>query len=273
MDLIRLFSDGFPLTIERIQFLQNTYTKAISQLTSIAGSGNLIIEGAIISGSNISDGILIIDKEIIAFEGGVYDERIAVFETVNEVPYNVDEDDDGNLDLKAADVVRVARCASSGGIDAVQYSTFKRVGSLQALQMPIGAIIPFDGDINNIPAGWELYTAIQDRFIMGAGGSQSLNSEGGSNTVSLNVSEMPAHSHSGTTSSNGQHSHSVPRESGPNTGTGVHFRIEGNNRDRIQGQPAGAHTHTFTTNTQGSGQPHENKPAFKALNFIKFVGF
>ncbi len=272
MDIIRLFADGFPLTIERLQFLQNTYTKAISQLTRIAGNGNMILDGVVVSGSNVSSGIIVINGEVLEFQGGAFNSRVAVFETVDEVPYNIDADNDGNLDLKVADVVRTARCAASGGVDAISFSSLQRVGSLQLNQFPIGAIIPFDGDINNLPAGWELYN-MADQFIMGAGGTHSLNGIGGANSVTLTESQMPSHNHTGTTSTNGNHTHSVPNEVGGDNGSGVHFRIEARNRNRQQGRAAGSHNHTVTTNSKGGSQPHENRPRFKALNFIRFVGF
>ena len=106
---------------------------------------------------------------------------------------------------------------------------------------------------------------------MGAGGTNAVNTEGGANSVTLSENQMPIHKHSASISTSGEHTHSVPAES-PLTGTGVHFRIENNARRRQQGEPAGAHTHTATIGDKGGDQPHENRPKFRAFNFLRFIG-
>jgi len=273
MDIIRLFADGFPLTIERLQFLQNTYGKAISQLTKMA---------------------VVLNGEVLEFQGGTLNSRVAVFETVDEVPYNVDADNDGNLDLKVADVVRVARCAASGGVDAVAFASLTRVGSLQLNQFPVGAIIPFDGDINNLPAGWELYN-LANQFIMGAGGTHSLNGTGGTNSVTLQRANIPNFTMTGRTGNGGGHSHGyrdgyfVEAFESPNDVlSGYDSELVGNNfrgsgdtdsdnryiwyKNRTTNFQS-SHDHSISVNTGGSGSAVENRPSFKALNFIRFVGF
>ena len=293
MDLIRLFSDGFPLTIERLRFLQQTYTKAISQLTKIAGNGNMILDGVVRSGSGVSSGVIVVNGEVLEFQGGTYVDRVAIFETVDEVPYNVDADNDGNLDLKAADVVRTARCAGSGGVDSFQFSSLVRVGSLQTNKFPIGTILPFDGDINNLPPGWELYN-LANKFIMGAGGTNSLGSTGGQNSYSIQRANVPNFTMTGSTTLGGAHQHDyrdgyyIDSFESPNDSVngydsefvGNGFRgsasTDADNRyiwykDR-KTTFSDAHTHNVSVNTGGSGSPIDNRPEFVALNFIRFVG-
>lgn len=293
MDVIKLYSGGFPLTTERLQFLQDAYGKAITQLSKVAGAGNTIIDGAVESGGNITDGVIIVNGEVLPFVGGVFDARVAIFETVYDVPYNEDIDDNGELDLKPSDVVRIAKCDPSAGIESFLFTTLTRVGNLQSLQMPIGSIIPFDGDIGAIPAGWELYN-MPDQFIMGAGGTASLNDTGGTNSLVIAQANIPSYTINGTSGSVPNHSHGFSNyyyaENGSggtthsdggtlNVGENVYGSSGSDNdnadiyyiNDITNGQ--GGHDHSISLNSGGSGTPIDNRPAFKALNFIRFVGF
>lgn len=80
---------------------------------------------------------------------------------------------------------------------------------------PSGGIVMWNGSALNIPSGWALCDGtngtpdLRDRFIVGAGRNYSPNAIGGADSVSLTQGQMPSHSHSGTTSSAGGHSHSV----------------------------------------------------------------
>lgn len=106
------------------------------------------------------------------------------------------------------------------------------------------------------------WTQIKDRFLIGAGGSYALGSTGGSATHTMSAAEMPAHSHSATVSSSGEHSHNVT--SYYNTGS---VSVQANSYgDHHPAYPtnstssAGAHTHTATIGNAGGGQ------AFSIMN-------
>ena len=51
------------------------------------------------------------------------------------------------------------------------------------------------------------WSRITDRAIIGAGNSYSNGGTGGSTSVALNANNLPSHTHSGSTSSDGWHSH------------------------------------------------------------------
>lgn len=89
----------------------------------------------------------------------------------------------------------------------------------------------------------------------------------GSEYHTLTKSEMPSHTHTGTTDSAGAHVHSTNGGGTPAT-TGA----SGDNK-AVLDQPgntgsAGAHTHTFTTGATGGGAAHNNVQPTMALNFI-----
>ncbi len=268
MDIIKIFNGGFPLTTNRLNFLQETYAKAFSQIVKLAGDGDVVISGMDITGSNISDGVVVIDGEILEFRGGAFNARIAVFEEVVNVPYNEDTDNDGDLDLKEADTVRYAQCASSGGENAIQYDTLNRYGSIQQNAPIIGETR--QGLFTEAPAGWllcngqtvaqadypKLYALIgttfgaggagnfilpdyRDKFTMGAGGANALGSVGGANEVTLTKDNIPDFTIAGSTGSSGAHSHSYDDS----------YFIERNPNDTI----AGFFSEYIGTGFKGSG--------------------
>lgn len=274
MDFVKYFPDGFPLTIERLNFVQQAYTKAIKELAiGVTGSG-VILQGVVETSGVLSDGIIVTPNgEVIFFEGGATDPRVAIFETITQVPYNIDTNNDGSLDLKEADVLRVAKCAATGGVDSFNFSDLKRVANLKTM-LPVGIILPYDGQPTDIlPAGWEFYN-LADTFIMGAGGTHAVNQTGGANSVTIAKVNLPNYSLTGTTSTTGAHTHYAH-----NAEASGDWRGGGNNSapnsTSVYGNTSsnGNHSHSVTINSGGGGQALDIRPKFKALLFIKYVGF
>ena len=168
--------------------------------------------------------------------------------------------------------------------------------------VPSGAIMMWSGSIASIPSGWLLCNGsngtpdLRDRFIVGAGNSYGVGATGGANTITLDSSQIPSHSHtfsgtSGGMNQNAVHSHSIndPGHShgfdlrasdrtgagngailGPNTatmtgngtfGSGTGISVNGVNID---------HTHNYsgTTSSVGGNGAHENRPPYYALAYI-----
>jgi microcystin-dependent protein len=102
----------------------------------------------------------------------------------------------------------------------------------------------------------------------------------GAETHTLSSNEIPSHSHTGTTDSNGAHTHTITDPGHTHTQTTINddFNNSGTNppgftqdsagsrtwnninsaTTGISINSAGAHTHTFTTNTTGGGLAHNN---------------
>jgi microcystin-dependent protein len=80
-------------------------------------------------------------------------------------------------------------------------------GELTTL-IPSGIILLWSGSIVSIPSGWVLCNGsnstpdLRDRFVVGAGSTYAVNATGGANTVTLDATMIPAHTHtfSATTS-------------------------------------------------------------------------
>ncbi len=148
--------------------------------------------------------------------------------------------------------------------------------------LPSGMIVMWSGTIANIPSGWALCDGyngtpnLLDRFITSVpNASTNPGGTGGANSYSLSAAQLPAHTHtgSGTTSSDGAHTHTLPGyhlygNSGP-----IPFYNWSNNSYATSTNTTssdGVHSHTFsfTTSSTGSGAAIDNRPAYYALAFI-----
>jgi hypothetical protein len=290
MDFIKLYENGFPLTIERLVFLQNTYKKAFSELAKGVTGNAVILYGVVNTASVMSAGAIVTPTgEVLAFEGGVFDARVAIFETVTNVPYNIDLDSDGVLDTKVADTVRVAKCAATGGLDSFLFSDLKRIANLQDVNVPVNSVIMYAGDATDIlPAGWEWFDMV-NKFPMGAGGTNAVGATGGANSRTIAKTHLPSYTMTGTTNTGGSHTHpyrdSYYIEAYSTGGIGGNEYVgagkkgsSGTDDDNSyifyrngQTSAGGDHSHNVNIETGGGGNALDNRPAFKALLFIKRV--
>lgn len=137
-----------------------------------------------------------------------------------------------------------------------------------------GMIMLWSGSTSSVPSGWVLCNGsndtpdLRDRFVVGAGSTYAVDAKGGSKDA-----VAVSHNHTGTTSTTGNHSHTLP-----------HYLVQavaGNgdiDRDNeyqqwkaLSGQStrtSGNHAHTFTTSTSGSSGTNKNLPPYYALAYI-----
>ena len=116
------------------------------------------------------------------------------------------------------------------------------------------------------------WTQLKDRAIIGAGGSYGNGTTGGSSTVTLSTGNLPSHSHSGSTSSAGSHSHdSLTKVKSVKPGSewndGLYSKISlyasgsyGISSKSTATSSNGAHSHTASLSKAGSGS------SFSVLN-------
>ena len=110
--------------------------------------------------------------------------------------------------------------------------------------IPSGIITMWSGASNDIPSGWWLCDGqngtpdLRNRFIVGAGSSYEVGNIGGSDTVTLSSSQIPAHTHSVslTAASSGSHTHNDT------------FAVS---LSDLKISSAGSHTHTYSKVSTG----------------------
>ena len=179
-----------------------------------------------------------------------------------------------------------------------------RIRDRTGFVMPVGAILAYGG--SNAPEGWllcdggrfdsqqfpELYAALgyrdtvpdlRSRFVVGAGGGYRVNDQGGKNEVGLEVTHLPAHSHSAAVAEtnivNGGNSreteYKVMHPDTYNRGNvgdmGADYSVYDRNGESAQ--PLSwcinfKHSHGITIDSTGSNTPHENRPPYYALTYI-----
>lgn len=115
--------------------------------------------------------------------------------------------------------------------------------------IPAGTVAAFTAAC---PSGWSTFTSANERFLVGAGSGYSLGDTGGANTVTLNVNEMPNHSHAITGKRNDNSKDRNP-----------HYII-------IDDDWHSSRTHTAQkTRNTGGNQAHENRPPYLAVNWCR----
>lgn len=188
---------------------------------------------------------------------------------------------------------------ASIGVDGTMSSLS---GGTTYYMVPRGAIIMWSGPISSVPSGWALCNGnngtpdLTNRFVMSvANASEDPGAIGGTHSQTLNVSQLPSHTHlaavesqgdhghSGTTSNNGSHNHTVNVHN-MNTAGNPSFTIVGGNDQSYKGSVGtssvgnhnhslvidsnGLHSHAVTIEATGSNAPIDNRPAFYKLAFI-----
>tara|TARA_Y100000389_G_scaffold116685_1_gene113875 strand:+ start:299 stop:3103 length:2805 start_codon:yes stop_codon:yes gene_type:complete len=174
--------------------------------------------------------------------------------------------------------------------------------------VPIGCILMWSGSVANIPIYWRLCDGnnntpnLMNRFIVGGGGDYDVDNYGGAVDKTLNVNNLPSHSHSVNvqyrdTNVAGTHTHSIRFASIDDR----NFNGTGNKYGQAPGVVSDAgsysnlnapythssyspidshngHVHSVTipahnTNNTGSGTAFNILPPYYALCYIIYVGF
>ncbi|MDB5285025.1 MAG: hypothetical protein JWO06_4100 [Bacteroidota bacterium] len=148
--------------------------------------------------------------------------------------------------------------------------------------IPTGVILMWSGPIANIPAGWALCDGnngtpnLLDRFILSVpNAGTNPGATGGANAITLSVSQLPPHDHSGsgTTSTDGAHTHTLPGYHLTTPGNQIPYynwanATYANNNNTTSSDGAHSHTFSFTTSQTGSGAAIDIHPAYYTLAFI-----
>jgi microcystin-dependent protein len=187
--------------------------------------------------------------------------------------------------------------STQNNIRCVVYGNIACNSSLIGLGVtPLGGIVMWSGvissnspKINNIiNYNWKIcdgltYNGIEtpdlrNKFLVSIGDTYNMGDEGGANSVTLTINEMPGHNHSMNSAGNHGHTILVGRHRGGWDDDGTNHAIGTDNRvggGRVYKSPNLAQEidwkHTHSINSSGGSKGHENRPPYYALVYIMRV--
>jgi hypothetical protein len=176
---------GFPLTTRILDELQKAYT-IFNALGAIVGEIT-IISGCTVTGSNVSDGVVFINGEVLEFRGGLAQTKVIIKQDVENLTFQ-----NGN----ANPVIKTRYVAFGSGVGAIDWVDFKRGyltkdiaealadkvdnTTLNALQLKItqlekktavfqtgGGMVLWQKPVNQIPVGWQEVVDWRGRMPIG----------------------------------------------------------------------------------------------------------
>ena len=159
-----------------------------------------------------------------------------------------------------------------------------RVSGNGQSSLPVGSIIPWYGQIADIPNGFAFCNGsngtpdLRNRFIVGAGSTYSLSATGGADSVTLSASHMPSHYHyhGYNYSSNGGMWPRLATAIQPNYPSGaIATKWNGSGGGNWNGWDSGGSTYLLSNlitslpyDNSGGTSSHENRPPYYALYYI-----
>jgi microcystin-dependent protein len=148
--------------------------------------------------------------------------------------------------------------------------------------LPVGLITLWSGSIASIPSGWALCDGtagtpnLRDRFVVGAGSTYAVGDTGGFNTITLDTTQIPSHTHTGTTAATDlAHTHTGSGTTGNNnvdhshTGSGTTSGFSNDHTHSGTTNDAGSHNHTVS-DTAGPNPISDNVESGGGWSFYKY---
>lgn len=288
--------DRFPLSTQSLAFIQDMIA-ATAQLSLIGGK-NYILDGCQAVGSKINPGIIVVNGEMLPFEGGLRTNTITIVETAESVSAN-------GMTFEAARVTRKAIFASGTGANYYPWADFAplptnrqleqakatvkyvddEIAKIQTGSTPKGVIVMWSGSTKQIPTGWALCDGetidgvktpdLRGRFVVGYNSSDpdydtvsvdvNTAKRGGAKTVGLASNQIPAHKH------NFQNFFFIEDDTNNTNGADGTIDVDkgtigpngwDNSNSRI------FYKNWDTRDNTGGGGDHENRPPYYTLAFI-----
>jgi microcystin-dependent protein len=266
--------DNFPLSTETMEMMQQMIR--LSAGMALLGGSNYILSGCVDDGTNVSDGIIVINGEMLRFEAGKKKAKITIHQTSDKLTAF-------GVEYPEAYVYRTAKFSDTGEYN---WSDFARILTNQQLENKVSALTaesigfikmwagridrkPDDhmlcnGDVLSTKDYKELaYSLGKDteqnfalpdlrgRFIVGYRNDDAsydtIGKTGGEKEVRLTVAQMPSHSHN------------IPF---------VNEKWGDNANIRPFPNPDATSNYTAPTTSVGGDQAHENRPPYYVLAYV-----
>lgn len=192
---------GFPVKAERLQELQEAYS-IFNNLGYLAGNF-AILTGCVVVGTNVSNGVVVMNGEVILFQGGTIAEDVIIVETPISKEFK-------NGAYKPLHFIRYATFGTSE--TSVLWSAFKRVDPIITLMARLtslekktavfqagGGMVLWNKPAIQIPAGWQEVVDWRGRIPVGMDAVQTefntLGKTGGNKTTTISKANLPSGSY------------------------------------------------------------------------------
>lgn len=249
---------GFPVKAERLQELQTAYS-IFNHLGNLAGNF-AIVSGCAVVGTNVSDGFVVINDELLEFKGGTVSDDVIIIETASSKEFK-------NGEVKEVHFERFATFGTS--VESFPWADFKR--PIQTKEIPLdlvtrlellekksaifqagGGMVLWNKLAIDIPEGWAEVANWKGRIPVGLDATQTefnlMGKQGGTKSKTLSIAEMPSHTHD----------IDLVDETGSGAPAG--------------GNPAGISNGTGKTKSQGGGVSFSIMNPYRVVMFIEFIG-
>jgi microcystin-dependent protein len=135
-------------------------------------------------------------------------------------------------------------------------------------------VVMWDEPLSEIPVGWAICDGnngtvdMSGRFPSGVSDEASIGTGGGADSLVLATSQLPAHTHPGsTTDTVGNHKHSFSAYDDYDIGD---YENGAGSGGRFSTTKNGAHSHNISSvGSSGSGSSIENRPKYYEIVFIQ----
>ncbi|MCT4318772.1 phage baseplate protein [Elizabethkingia anophelis] len=269
---------GFKVTTETLSDIQSAYS-IVEGVARMAGDKSIISGCEEANGGvTVGDGVVMINKELLAFKGGVKGNTVIIREIITQKKFE-------NGEVK--DVIKDRFATFGYSNEFYIWADFKRVTNLSRIEerlaklekaaKPIidgNAPVLFMRPVNEIPAGWEEVTDFRGRMPVGwnpdDGNFNTIGETGGNKTHKITISELPAHSFKifggvgadTPTINNSPESSAAFKGDSPNDNEDWNYTITSNNGQAMYGK----------TNTVGQDQDMDIMNPYRIVMYIRFKG-
>lgn len=287
MNKFEVQGSGFPADNRTWRFVRDMIN-TVHELTAFGGN-NYILKGCEDDNGVIADGFVVLDGELLPFQGGALSAEITIDETVDAVTYLEDINPaDGQGDDKNAYFTRFARFGNNG-LATYNWADLERLNPLLEIQrrlVPKQSAIPYWGSVASIPSGWQLCNGtngtpdLSGMFIVGYDPTdedyEAIGKQGGEKEVAITEAQMPVHNHNGNVVIP-PHSHTYTQYTLDQEVSSNGSGIRGLNKNNSQSGSfttglSSSQSASFTTVNKGGNQAHENRPPYYTMAYITYVG-
>lgn len=245
---------GVPVKAERLQELQTAYT-IFNELGYMAGNF-AILSGCNVVGTNVSNGVVFMNGEVIEFRGGTLSPDVIIVQESTPKEFK-----DGTI--KPLHFIRYATFGTSE--DMASWNDFKRIDPILTLMTRLnslekktsvfqagGGMVLWNKPAAQIPAGWAEVVDWRGRIPAGMDVTQAefntLGKMGGNKNKVLSIAEMPSHTHDFTLQGNGGGSNGITYNDGV------------------------SNSKSYTTASKGNGAQFSILNPYRTVLFIEFIG-